>query len=133
MATLDKETIGFGLKLVSTFTSGMFAGCALYVNAVEHPARMTHDMTTAVTIWKPSYLRAIELNVRTYAVFVLIKVDPILCCRTAQLSDIAWAACLSVSGLPWRARASRNTRSLILAVQFLYDQAFCRQVSSKTF
>ena len=93
MATLDKETIGFGLKLVSTFTSGMFAGCALYVNAVEHPARMTHDMTTAVTIWKPSYLRAIELNVRTAfslslwvksAVFVLIQVDPILSCRTAQ-------------------------------------------------
>ena len=64
MPQLDKEAVGFGLQLVSTLGTGIFAGGAFYINAVEHPARMEADMSTAVTAWKPSFLRAAALQVR---------------------------------------------------------------------
>jgi Domain of unknown function (DUF1772) len=36
----------------------LFAGAAIYINFVEHPARMACDTKTAATIWAPSYKRA---------------------------------------------------------------------------
>jgi len=33
-----------GLKLGATGLAGLFAGCAFYVNAADHPARMTLDI-----------------------------------------------------------------------------------------
>ena len=61
----DLATTGFGLKAFSTITAGMFAGGALYINLVEHPARMeATDMSTALICWKPSYTRAARLMVR---------------------------------------------------------------------
>jgi len=35
-----------------------FAGAAVYINLVEHPARMSCDTETAVAVWAPSYQRA---------------------------------------------------------------------------
>ena len=35
-----------------------FAGAAIYINLVEHPARMACDTKTAATVWAPSYKRA---------------------------------------------------------------------------
>ena len=62
---LDLAATGFGLKAFSTITAGMFAGGALYINLVEHPARMeATDMPTALICWKPSYTRAARLMVR---------------------------------------------------------------------
>jgi uncharacterized membrane protein len=36
----------------------LFAGAAVYINLVEHPARMGCDTKTAATVWAPSYKRA---------------------------------------------------------------------------
>lgn len=36
----------------------LFAGAAIYINVVEHPARMGCDTKTAATVWMPSYKRA---------------------------------------------------------------------------
>jgi hypothetical protein len=36
----------------------LFAGAAIYINLVEHPARMSCDTKTAATVWAPSYKRA---------------------------------------------------------------------------
>jgi len=55
---VDKCCVVHSLKFISTLTSGIFAGGALYINLVESPARSTHDAETAVTIWKPSFIRA---------------------------------------------------------------------------
>ena len=46
------------LKFIATFAAAMFAGAALYVNVVEHPARMTLDTQFAAAQWAPSYQRA---------------------------------------------------------------------------
>ena len=37
---------------------GLFAGAALYVNLVEHPARMSGGVDLALREWAPSYKRA---------------------------------------------------------------------------
>jgi len=44
--------------LVATCSSGLFAGAALYINLVEHPARMSCGVELALREWAPSYTRA---------------------------------------------------------------------------
>jgi uncharacterized membrane protein len=45
-------------ELVATFSAGLFAGAALYVTLVEHPARLECGTELAVTEFGPSYRRA---------------------------------------------------------------------------
>jgi hypothetical protein len=46
------------LKFVATLTAAIFAGAAVYINLVEHPARMTLDTKSAALQWATSYSRA---------------------------------------------------------------------------
>jgi hypothetical protein len=46
------------LQLSATFCAALFAGAALYINLVEHPARMQLDTRLAAAQWAPSYERA---------------------------------------------------------------------------
>jgi hypothetical protein len=46
------------LKLLALLSSGMFAGAALYVTTVEHPARMALGASAALQEFRPSYKRA---------------------------------------------------------------------------
>ena len=45
------------LEILATLAAGLFAGAALYVTAVEHPARMSCGSALAVTEFRPSYER----------------------------------------------------------------------------
>lgn len=45
-------------QFIATFCCTIFAGAAVYINLVEHPARMGCDTKTAATVWDPSYKRA---------------------------------------------------------------------------
>lgn len=45
-------------QLLATFCAALFAGAALYINLVEHPARIGLDTRAAATQWGPSYKRA---------------------------------------------------------------------------
>src|SRR5260370_26967244 len=45
-------------QFITTLTSTVFAGAAIYISLVEHPARMQCDTRTAATVWAPSYRRA---------------------------------------------------------------------------
>ena len=49
---------GLILELVATLCTALFAGAALYINLVEHPARMECGTAVAVKQWRPSYRRA---------------------------------------------------------------------------
>ena len=45
-------------ELIATLSSGLFAGAAVYINLVEHPARMQTGIRPALTEFAPSYHRA---------------------------------------------------------------------------
>jgi uncharacterized membrane protein len=45
-------------QFLTTLCCTLFAGAAVYINLVEHPARMGCDTKIAVTVWVPSYKRA---------------------------------------------------------------------------
>ena len=49
---------GMILELIATFSTALFAGAALYINVVEHPARIECGTAAAVREWRPSYRRA---------------------------------------------------------------------------
>ncbi len=44
--------------IVATLCAGLFAGAAIYVNAVEHPARLSCGTPLALREFGPSYRRA---------------------------------------------------------------------------
>ena len=46
------------LQFLAVFCCILFAGAAIYINLVEHPARMGCDTKTAATVWAPSYKKA---------------------------------------------------------------------------
>ena len=45
-------------QTIAVFCAALFAGAALYINLVEHPARMTLETRVAAAQWAPSYKRA---------------------------------------------------------------------------
>jgi len=51
-------TFQASMEFVATLACAIFAGAALYINLVEHPARMTCGTEIAVRQWAPSYKRA---------------------------------------------------------------------------
>lgn len=50
------------LEMLCTLSAGLFAGAAIYINLVEHPARMECGTEVAVTEFAPSYRRAAVLQ-----------------------------------------------------------------------
>ena len=50
------------LGLLAVGCCGLFAGAALYINLVEHPARMSCGVETALRQFVPSYHRAAVLQ-----------------------------------------------------------------------
>ncbi len=50
------------MEFTATFCAALFAGAALYINLVEHPARMGLETRTAAMQWAPSYKRATWLQ-----------------------------------------------------------------------
>lgn len=46
------------LEILAVLSAALFAGAAIYINAVEHPARMGFTTQVAATWWAPSYKRA---------------------------------------------------------------------------
>lgn len=50
------------MQVLATLACAIFAGAAIYVNLVEHPARMSCGTEAAVAQWAPSYKRATWLQ-----------------------------------------------------------------------
>jgi anthrone oxygenase-like protein len=46
------------LAFLATLCCAIFTGAAIYINAVEHPARMSCGVQIALAEWAPSYRRA---------------------------------------------------------------------------
>jgi hypothetical protein len=50
------------LEFLAVLSAALFAGAALYINVVEHPARMGLETKLAAAQWAPSYKRATWLQ-----------------------------------------------------------------------
>lgn len=61
-ADVDLSSMEFLLKVIALLSSGSFAGAALYVTAVEHPARMSQGALFALQEFRPSHKRAAPLQ-----------------------------------------------------------------------
>lgn len=59
------------LEFIATLSAGIFCGAAIYINLVEHPARMSCGTVLAVTEFAPSYKRATVMQVLLAAVSFL--------------------------------------------------------------
>jgi hypothetical protein len=46
------------IEFLAVLATTFFAGAAIYINLVEHPARMACSTEIAATVWAPSYKRA---------------------------------------------------------------------------
>jgi len=51
------------MQFVAVMTCTLFTGAAIYINLVEHPARMGCGTELAATEWAPSYKRAVAMQV----------------------------------------------------------------------
>ena len=58
-------------ELVATLCAGLFAGAAIYISLVEHPARLECGTETAATVFGPSYRRATVMQAALAALGVL--------------------------------------------------------------
>lgn len=55
-------------QFVATLCAGLFAGAAVYITLVEHPARLECGTEVAVTVFSPSYRRAAVMQASLAAV-----------------------------------------------------------------
>lgn len=55
-------------ELVATLCAGLFAGAAIYINLVEHPARLECGTVMAATVFGPSYRRAAVMQASLSAI-----------------------------------------------------------------
>src|SRR5690242_11046381 len=59
------------MEAIATLCAGLFAGAAIYINAVEHPARLECGTALAVAEFAPSYRRATVMQASLAAVGLL--------------------------------------------------------------
>ena len=62
------------LELIAVLCTGLFAGAAIYITLVEHPARLECGAALALTEFRPSYRRAAVLQATLAAVGCLAAV-----------------------------------------------------------
>jgi hypothetical protein len=56
------------LELLATLAAGLFSGASIYINLVEHPARIQCGTALAIAQWGPSHKRATVLQASLAAV-----------------------------------------------------------------
>jgi hypothetical protein len=61
-------------EFVAVLACGLFAGAAVYVNLVEHPARVECGVELAATEFPPSYRRGTIMQVTLAAVCLLSSI-----------------------------------------------------------
>ena len=73
------------LELIATLCTGLFTGAAIYVNLVEHPARLEPGTAAAVKQWRPSYRRGTVMQASLAVVGFLSAVGAWLQGRATQV------------------------------------------------
>jgi uncharacterized membrane protein len=98
-------------ELIATLSSGLFAGAAVYINLVEHPARMQTGILPALAEFAPSYKRA---TVTQVSLAVAGFLSALIAWRSR--SDVRWliGGGLLVSVVPFTALVILPTNKKLL-------------------
>jgi hypothetical protein len=99
------------IEVVAVLACTLFAGAAVYITAVEHPARLSCGTEAAVAEWAPSYKRATVMQVPLALVAGLFGI-----LRSAQGGGPLWlwAALLILAVIPFTLLAIRPTNNRLL-------------------
>jgi uncharacterized membrane protein len=99
------------IELIAVLACTLFAGASIYINAVEHPARLECGTEIAARQWAPSYKRATVMQV-SLAVLAAIAG----CLRAVQGGGGIWfvASALIFSVIPFTALVVLPTNSRLL-------------------
>jgi uncharacterized membrane protein len=105
------KRIATTLELISTLSSALFTGASVYINLVEHPARMQAGTQVALAEFAPSYKRATVTQVSLASVGFL---SALVAWRLR--SDAWWliGGGLLVSVIPFTALAILPTNKQLL-------------------
>jgi uncharacterized membrane protein len=99
------------IELVAVLGSTLFTGAAVYISAVEHPARLSCGTELAATEWAPSYKRATVMQVPLALIAGLSGIV-----RSVQGGDPlwAWAALILLAVIPFTLIVIRPTNHQLL-------------------
>ena len=99
------------LLIVAAVCAGLFAGAAVYINLVEHPARLSCGTEIAARQWAPSYKRATVMQVSLALVATLAGIA-----RGIAGGGTFWfaAAALIFAVIPFTAIAVLPTNNRLL-------------------
>ena len=85
-------------EIVSFICTSLFAGAAIYVSVVEHPARLACSTDVALAEWRPSYKRAAIMQVILAAGGVLAAIGAYMAGRG---TSVLVAAIVLATVVPW--------------------------------
>jgi hypothetical protein len=99
------------IEVVALLACTLFTGAAVYISAVEHPARLSCGVEAAVAEWAPSYKRATIMQVPLALIAGLFGL-----LRAAQGGGWLWllAAMLILAVIPFTLVAIRPTNNRLL-------------------
>lgn len=100
------------IEVLAVLACTLFTGASIYINLVEHPARLSCGTEIAATQWAPSYKRATVMQVSLAVVAALAGVV-----RGLQGGGAIWywAALLIFSVIPFTAIVILPTNNRLLA------------------
>ena len=114
--------------LLALVVAALFAGAALYVSAVEHPARLGLDDRAAVLEWRPAYKRGTWMQAPlAIAGFI---VGAIACWQTRETA-FALGALAMIANWPWTLLAIMPTNKQLLAIALSGANAGSRPLLEK--
>ena len=115
-------------ELTATLSSGLFAGAAVYINLVEHPARMQTGIRPALTEFAPSYHRATVTQVSLASAGFLSALA-----AWRFRSDPRWliGGGLLVSVIPFTALAILPTNNQLLDPETANDLALAEKLLTR--
>jgi hypothetical protein len=99
------------IELTAVLASTLFTGAAVYISAVEHPARLSCGTELAATEWAPSYKRATVMQVSLALIAGLSGIV-----RSVQGGGPlwAWASLTLLAVIPFTVIVIRPTNNRLL-------------------
>ena len=115
-------------ETIATLSSGLFAGAAVYINLVEHPARMETGIRPALTEFAPSYKRATVTQVSLAAAGFLSALA-----AWRSRSDAGWliGGGLLVASIPFTALVILPTNKKLLDPATAEDLALAEELLTR--